>query len=105
MARECAAGKGRASVLRGGRDQDQVCPGIPDLLSDPGNPRVPTFPLAPWGLSSQPQGPSAFYGILEDGPPSMFSGPRHSRHWDKHDSGTPGHLLQEYRKLGPCPSQ
>lgn len=59
MARECAAGKGRALVLQGGRDQDQVCPGIPDLLSDPGNPRVPTFPLAFWGLSSQPQGPSA----------------------------------------------
>lgn len=50
MARECAAGKGRALVLPGGQGQHQVCPGIPDPLSARGNPRVPTFPLAPSAL-------------------------------------------------------
>lgn len=50
MARECAAGKGRALILPGGQGQHQVCPGVPDPLSARGNPRVPTFPLAPSAL-------------------------------------------------------
>lgn len=114
VARECAAGQGRALVLSRGRTRGtcvQEAPTCSPPLKTPRCPREHTFPLAPWGLSAQTSQPPRIQGPLFSGehmktaPLDLLPGlPAPSplgctRFWD------PRLLLpQEYRKLSPRPN-
>lgn len=108
MARECAAGKGRALVRPGGRTRSrwvQESPAYSPHLGTPRCPREHTFPLALWGWSvssnlstSEDPDPSALGRTLEKQPPDLLLRPptpsplAYIRFWGP-------------RPLGPCPNR
>lgn len=111
MARECAAGKGRALVLPGGRTSGRCVQESPICSPTPRCPREHTFPLDPSGFSARTsQPPKIQYpllsgehrrtGSLDLLPRAPIPSPLgYTQFWD------PGPLLsQEYRKLGPRPN-